>query len=252
MSTAINSTVGDPRVTHDQNEPAPAESAATTGALAPRPSTLRKVRQIFDAARAVFMEFGYDASSMEVIAKRAGVSKATVYAHFTSKEDLLEALIRHECQIIGASIYVPDAANADLAGELRKMARNITELFIREDGLALYRILVPVARRFPRLGEIFYAEGPQIGRARFSAFLCEAQRLGRLHVPEPELAAEQFMSLIRGDLDLEASLLRPPRTEPQIKALIEGAISLFLHAYGPATPPAAMPAPTDRARGPKA
>lgn len=236
-------------MTHDQNESALAPSPATAGALSPRPSTLRKVRQIFDAARAVFMEFGYDASSMEVIAKRAGVSKATVYAHFTNKEDLFEALIRHECEIIRASIYMPDARSEDLAGELRKMARNITELFVREDGLALYRILVPVARRFPRLGEIFYSEGPQIGRASFTAFLCEAQRRGRLNVPEPELAAEQFMSLIRGDLDLEASLLRTPRPEPQIKALIEGAISLFLHAYGPAAaPPAAPPAPAARAR----
>lgn len=248
LSTAFRSRVGDSRVRHDQNDRAPAEGAATAGALSPRPSTLRKVRQIFEAARAVFMEFGYDASSMEVIAKQAGVSKATVYAHFTSKEDLFEALIRHECEIIRASIYMPDARNEDLAGELRKMARNITELFTREDGLALYRILVPVARRFPRLGEIFYCEGPQIGRAAFAAFLRDAQQRGRLTMPDIDLAAEQFMSLIRGDLDLEGSLLRTPRAEPQIEALIEGGISLFLTAYGPAAQPAATPAPAARAR----
>lgn len=208
-----------------------------------RPSTLRKVRQVFDAARAVFLEFGYDASSMEAIAKRARVSKATVYAHFTNKEDLFEAMIRHECRTITDGIYRPDASSDDLAGELRIMARNVTALFTGGDGLALYRILVPVAPRFPRLGEVFYAEGPLYGRQSFAAFLREAHLLGRLTVPDPDLAAEQFMALIRGDLDLDATLMLVPRPERDVEALIEGGIALFLCAYR------AEPAPAHRPQG---
>lgn len=220
------------------SKPAGPGDMAPASALPTRPSTLRKVRQIFDAARAVFLEFGYDASSMEVIAKQAGVSKATVYAHFTNKEDLFEALIRHECQNIRDSIYKPDPDTADVAGELRKMARNITDLFIRQDGLALYRILVPVAPRFPRLAAIFYREGPEIGRQTFATYLQEAERQGRLTVPDAELAAEQFIALIRGDLDLDSTLMAAPRAAERIDALIDGGIRVFLSAYGPAATPA--------------
>lgn len=221
------------------SKPTAPDKGAAPPPLTTRPSTLRKVRQICEAARAVFMEFGYDASSMEVIAKRAGVSKATVYAHFTNKEDLFEVLIRNECQNIRDSIYKPDPENEDVAGELRKMARNITDLFVRQDGLALYRVLVPVAPRFPHLGAIFYTEGPEIGRQTFSAYLREAERRGRLRMPDPELAAEQFVSLIRGDLDLDSTLMRAPRPAEHIDALVEGGVHLFLCAYGPtATPPA--------------
>lgn len=220
--------------------------AAAGGPLPTRPSTLRKVRQVFEAARAVFMEFGYDASSMEVIAKRAGVSKATVYAHFTNKEDLFEALIRHECEAIRSGIYTPDAGSDDLADELRKMARNITALFLAKNGLGLYRILVPVAPRFPRLGEILYDEGPLAGRRTFAAFLREAHGRGRLVVPDADLAAQQFMALVRGDLDFDSMLMLAPRTDWDVDAQIEGAIAMFLKAYAvPATPgpPAAQRAP---------
>ncbi len=206
-------------------------SAVGDGTAPARPSTLRKVQQIFDAARTVFLEFGYDASSMEVIAKRAGVSKATVYAHFTNKEDLFEAMIRQECQGIADGIYQPDANSEDLAGELRKMARNVTALFAGGDGLAVYRILVPVAPRFPRLGEVFYAEGPLSGRENFAEFLRLAHQRGRLKIPNPTLAAEQFMSLIRGDLALDAMLLVAPRPQEEVEALIEGGIAVFLNAY---------------------
>lgn len=229
---------------HEQQE-LPGGAPGDVAALA-RPSTLRKVQQIFDAARTVFLEFGYDASSMEVIAKRAGVSKATVYAHFTNKEDLFEAMIRQECRTITDGIYKPDASSDDLAGELRKMAWNITAMFVGGDGLALYRILVPVAPRFPRLGAILYTEGPLAGRQTFAAFLREAQGRGRLTVPDPDLAAEQFISLIRGDLDLDGTLMLAPRPKRDVEALIEGGIRLFLGAYR-AEP---TPRPPTPARGP--
>ncbi len=212
----------------------------------PRPSSVRKVQQIYDAASAVFMELGYDGASMEAIAKRSGVSKATVYAHFANKEDLFAALIRHECAIISGGIYRPNATSPDLAEELRRMARNITALFVAENGLSLYRILIPVAPRFPRLGEIFHREGPLTVRQIFATFFREAHALGRLAIPDPDLAAQQFMSLIRGDLDFDQMLMLPMRPERDVEALVEGGIRLFLEAYRSG---AEAPAPDIRAEG---
>ena len=47
-----------------------------------------KAVAIMQAAKALFLEHGFGAVSMDQIARQAGVSKATVYAHFTSKEKL--------------------------------------------------------------------------------------------------------------------------------------------------------------------
>ncbi|MBV8107083.1 MAG: helix-turn-helix transcriptional regulator, partial [Hyphomicrobiales bacterium] len=53
-----------------------------------------KRRQIMDGARTVFLSAGFDGASMNDIARAAGVSKGTLYAYFTSKEELFEAIIR--------------------------------------------------------------------------------------------------------------------------------------------------------------
>ena len=55
-----------------------------------------KRRQVMEGAREIFMSAGFDAASMNDIARAAGVSKGTLYAYFDSKEALFEALIREE------------------------------------------------------------------------------------------------------------------------------------------------------------
>src|SRR5438477_10164926 len=55
-----------------------------------------KRRQIMDGARSVFLAAGFDGASMNDVARAAGVSKGTLYAQFTSKDELFEAIIRAE------------------------------------------------------------------------------------------------------------------------------------------------------------
>lgn len=192
----------------------------------------KKGLQIFAGARTVFLESGYDASTMDAIARGAGVSKATLYAHFANKEDLFEAMIRQECRAIGGRIYKPDATRRDIRHELLEMARNISAIFTAQDGLDLYRVLVPVAPRFPRLAQAFYDEGPGVCYQQFSAFLRALCDQGRLQIPDVDLAAEQFMSLIRGDMDLSGALALPPRPPEAVETLIRSGITMFLDYYG--------------------
>ena len=55
-----------------------------------------KARQILDGARTVFLAQGFDAASMNDIAREAGVSKGTIYSYFPSKDALFAALIRED------------------------------------------------------------------------------------------------------------------------------------------------------------
>ncbi|NEW90630.1 TetR/AcrR family transcriptional regulator [Rhodopseudomonas sp. BR0M22] len=204
-------------------------------AASDRASTARQMRpkaqQILDAARVVFLDSGFDASSMDAIARQAAVSKATLYAHFENKEDLFAALIRFECQAIGASLYRPDPDAEAWADELEKLANNLRSIFTENDAPALYRIIVPVAVRFPRLAQIFFEEGPGAAIRDTSAYLQRLCEAGKLQIPNLEAAAEQFIFLVSGDMELRSALALSPKSTEQSRALVRASIDMFVRYY---------------------
>lgn len=191
----------------------------------------RKAQQILDAARVVFIEAGFDTASMDAIARQAGVSKATLYAHFENKEDLFEALIRFECQTIGANMYRPDPLADAWVDELAKLAINLRKLFNENDVPAVYRIIVPVAARFPRLAQIFFEEGPGAAIRDTAAYLQHLSNTGRLRIPDPEIAAEQFIFLVSGELELRGALCLPQRSAERSRELTRSSIAMFIGYY---------------------
>src|ERR1700692_2804824 len=76
-----------------------------------------KRRQIIEGARAVFLAQGFDAASMNDIARAAGVSKGTLYVYFKHKEQLFEAIVEQECQGQAEGIFDFDPYDQD-AGAL--------------------------------------------------------------------------------------------------------------------------------------
>ena len=64
-----------------------------------------KRRQILAGARGVFLAQGFDAASMNDIARAAGVSKGTLYVYFDNKEQLFEAIVEEECDAQAEGIF---------------------------------------------------------------------------------------------------------------------------------------------------
>ena len=75
-----------------------------------------KRRQIIEGARAVFLAQGFDAASMNDIARKAGVSKGTLYVYFDSKEALFVAITDEQCHKQAESVFVLEEADRDVAG----------------------------------------------------------------------------------------------------------------------------------------
>lgn len=190
-----------------------------------------KALAALSAARSVFLESGYDAASMDAIARQAGISKATLYAHFANKEDLFEALIRHECQGIKAMLTPPDPNSRSVEEELLRVARELRQTFWQKEGLAVFRIIVPVAHRFPRLARIFYEEGPETAIRQISEFLKAGCDAGHLRIPDLEVAANQFLALISDDVRLSGTLTLPGRWAWDDEALIRSGVSMFMRFY---------------------
>ncbi|MDQ0456775.1 TetR/AcrR family transcriptional regulator [Rhizobium paknamense] len=208
-----------------------ADGRAEAGEARPRES--RKPDLILEAARSIFLEQGYDRSSMDMIAQQAGVSKATVYAHFESKEALLSALVENEFDNDGQTdLWDRNEPITDIEASLRQLARNFTRFFLTDKGLAFHRLIMANASRFPETAEIFMKAGPRRQRAEVGAFLRQACSEGFLEIAEIELAVQQFLSLVQGDLPLNWALSMKPPEQSQYDALIEGGVRVFLAAYG--------------------
>src|ERR1044072_9698409 len=77
-----------------------------------------KRRQIVEGARAVFLSQGFDAASMNDIARKAGVSKGTLYVYFRNKEELFESITEQECGMQAERVFQLDANDRDAAAPL--------------------------------------------------------------------------------------------------------------------------------------
>jgi TetR/AcrR family transcriptional repressor of mexJK operon len=202
--------------------------------------TNSKAESILAAAKRSFLAAGFGAVSMDTIAREAGVSKATVYAHFAGKEELFGAVIDRECERYFARFSAGELDPRDVRASLTVLGRRFLELLLSPDGIALHRIILGEVTRFPGLGQVFWHAGPERQRVQIEAFLKSAVASGTLNLADTRLAAEQFVSLVRGDVQLRHLLRLETDADRQgMSAAVEGAVATFLHAFE--SRPAALP-----------
>jgi TetR/AcrR family transcriptional regulator, mexJK operon transcriptional repressor len=197
-----------------------------------KPRAIAKCGQILDSARVLFLDQGFDATSMDAIAREAGVSKATLYVHFDDKDDLLLALVNDECKRFGPkTLWRDHGGKIDLRAELHAIATTFLEAFLDQRGLAVHRLVMSCASRYPRVAEVFMKSGPERCEAEVAAFLRAAQAQGLIDTPEVGMAATQFLSLIQGKEILKWTLSMKAPSQACHRRLIENGVSVFLAAY---------------------
>ena len=191
-----------------------------------------KAESILAAAKRTFLESGFGAVSMDTIAREAGVSKATVYAHFAGKEELFGAVIGRECEERFAGFSPPELDPRDVRASLTVLARRFLDLLLSPDAIALHRIILAEVPRFPALGEVFWRAGPERNLAQIEAFLKSAAAAGSLDLAGTRLAAEQFVGLVRGETQLRHLLRLEERAgHPGLREVVEGAVDTFIRAF---------------------
>jgi AcrR family transcriptional regulator len=115
----------------------------------------RKRAVIIAAAKAMFFLEGYAGASMDRITARAGVSKATVYSHFRSKEELLLAVVEAVVLPIQSDYRTALDTSAPFEPWLRALGDLLVRKILLPDVVALERLVIAEALRFPELGRIF-------------------------------------------------------------------------------------------------
>ena len=208
----------------------PARAEAAT--LAP---SVSKADRILDAAAQVFVEQGYEAASMDEISRVAGVSKATVYAHFASKEQLFATVVRNECQRHSQTLMAADLDRRDVRSTLMAVGIEFLDLLTLPRALAFYRMVAIEAMRLGGhdLGSIFYESSAAIAHSLLTDFIRRAAERGQLSVADPRRAAIHFYSLVKSDLFMTClfGVVKAPSAEAK-ERVVASAVDMFMRAYG--------------------
>lgn len=148
----------------------------------------RKRAEIVDIATRSFFERGYADTSMSAIAEELGGSKATLWAHFSSKEDLFAAVI--DQQVDGFSQDIDEVLTSQTYSvpALRRFCLRFLECLLRNNAIQLFMLVLGEGERFPEVREMFFSRGPAKIRQHVHEFYAphfgeaEAEKLTQLTV----------------------------------------------------------------------
>jgi AcrR family transcriptional regulator len=160
----------------------------------------RKYEDVLGGAREIFLRDGFEGASVDDIARAAGVSKATLYSYFSDKRELFREVTRVECERMAETTLARIDFNAPPREVFATAAHSLTRFLLSNFSLQMFRTCVAEAARFPELGQAFYQNGPEMGRARMVVYLKLAIERGQLLDVDPDMIAEQFSELCRARL----------------------------------------------------
>lgn len=191
-----------------------------------------KRRQIIEGARAVFLAQGFDAASMNDIARAAGVSKGTLYVYFANKEELFKAIVEQECDAQAEGIFDLDPADHDVGAVLMRLGVAYVKFLCRPEKASAIRTVIGIADRMPEIGRRFYEAGPASGIAQLAAYLAAQVEAGVLAVEDCEIAAAQFMESSHAMLFKPIVFnFAPAPSQQQVERGVRIAVTVFLAAY---------------------
>jgi TetR/AcrR family transcriptional regulator, mexJK operon transcriptional repressor len=187
-----------------------------------------KTRAILDAASALFAEKGL-AASMDEIARRAGVSKQTLYNRYASKAEIGRALAESRSDAITA----PLRQGGDVETVLTAMAEAMILKVCHGTKGASLRGLAMMSPEAPEMARLIYDAGPGESLRRLSAWLAVQDAAGRLRTPDPDHAAEMFagMALGHGHLRNLLGLAQPSADKVSDRA--RETAQRFIRAFAP-------------------
>ena len=190
-----------------------------------------KRRQILDGARKVFMDLGFDAASMNEIARSAGVSKGTLYVYFADKNRLFEAIIEDET-LEQAKLSFNFDSSRDPEATLAEFGRVYMALLCRPGGGSWIRTVMAIAERMPEVGRRYYENVLEKIVNRLADYLRARVATGDLAIDDCGLAASQFMEVCKATLFLPFVFQAAPTPSAErIADVVDSATRMFLAAY---------------------
>lgn len=159
-----------------------------------------KEETLLAAAKSAFLELGYAATSMDLVAQRAKASKTTLYTRFPSKEALFGACIEAECTRRGLHFRPEHFTDMPIEQALTQIGAMLVDLLWSQEALRIEQVVTGEANRFPEVAEIFFREGPERVIEAVTGFFTDAAEKGRMAITieDAPFAASQFITAFKG------------------------------------------------------
>lgn len=186
---------------------------------------------VTEAALQEFVGRGFEYGNVNHIAAKAGVTKATVYRLYGSKENLFKVAIRSAIERSRLSNWTIDS-NLDLETVLRDAATRISHSYTTALIGPLWHSVLAVKRRFPDLhAEVLTIVRSESNAAALAKYLEDLDRRGLVEVDDPLAVAHHFSLLVGQGRELGL----PVRHDAQMEAdRIAGIVRMFVKALRPA------------------
>lgn len=161
-----------------------------------------KKQQILNAATNLFMRFGFGVVTMDKVAQEARVSKATVYAHFSSKELLFAAILENYFE--QSSIRMPQLTELDpqtmeqLEVILYQFLRDVHDYYTNPAVVKLYRLLIGEVNQFPEIFDWVFGKHSSQTTKRLAEFLWASKLFGFSNEHLAYLTSCKIMDMLRG------------------------------------------------------
>lgn len=232
------SAVATPKVAARPAKAATRARRTEVGPESARPTNRRgeaRREALLEAARELFLQHGYAGASMEELIQRTGGSKASLYSYFGSKDGLFEVMVVEGCAQFLRDVAIPTKVEGDLESTLCAFGLRFFRLFTEPTRVQLMRTIIAEANRFPRLAEQFYENGPRRARKQLAAFLADCHQQGLIVVEDPDFAAIQLITLMKGHCQFRSLLGFSPLGLPiSAERFVEQGVRLFLYGCQPA------------------
>jgi TetR/AcrR family transcriptional regulator, mexJK operon transcriptional repressor len=210
-----------------------AEFRRGPGGRPTRAEAERRLGTLLETAMRLFLERGFEAASVDEIAKRAGVAKRFIYARYGDKSELFAACVEHAIiRPLEGALHAIEPSRLSVERGLYELGRQVLNLALQPDAIALHRLFYSSAAQIPEVTERFVA------RNRVRA-IKEVERVfqfyadrGEIELPQPRLMIEQFLISVVG-IPQRLALLGAPESAEETDRRLRVAVRLFVNGCRP-------------------
>jgi AcrR family transcriptional regulator len=184
---------------------------------------------IYEAARHEFAGSGYAATSMEAVARRAGVSTKTLYRLIPNKASLFDGMVSDRLDRTLANVDLQAIDHADIEEALYAALMACAELTLDEEVIALQRMVLQEAGKFSDIAGMFYRNGIQRIAAALADWLRAQRKRGLIELDDVEEAAGMLLGMV-ASAPRRATMFggQPLPSRAQVEARVRRCAALFL------------------------
>lgn len=150
---------------------------------------------IIEAAAQEFLAHGYAGTSVQMVARRAGVSTRTVYRLISAKEDLLREAVQARVDVSFSRLDQAGAETGDLRESLEGLLTDYAELALADDAVQLMQLIAAERRQVPAIITSYQKATMRVAEA-FETWIRRNQAAGRLRPMNPGAAALAIRGMV--------------------------------------------------------